>query len=120
MITTYVINKISLSCKKEFYCNDCKKKQNLLIFFIFQGIRQTGTGVGPDKTPFDGSPYPVDAGGDGREVGTLIFLFDEVTQAGEGSRGGVVIKVLFLNLAKMRPDMRMSISIKPSSLIDCL
>ena len=84
MITTYVINKISLSCKKEFYCNDCKKKQNLLIFFIFQGIRQTGTGVGPDKTPFDGSPYPVDAGGDGREVGTLIFLFDEVTQAGEG------------------------------------
>ena len=31
-----------------------------------------------------------------------------------------MIKVLFLNLAKMRPDMRMSISIKPSSLIDCL
>ena len=28
--------------------------------------------------------YPVDAGGDGREVGTLVFLFDEVTQAGEG------------------------------------
>ena len=29
-------------------------------------------------------PYPVDAGGDRGEVGTLIFLFDEVTQAGEG------------------------------------
>ena len=28
--------------------------------------------------------YPVDAGGDRGEVGTLVFLFDEVTQAGEG------------------------------------
>ena len=54
------------------------------MFHFFQGIRQTGTGVRPDKTPFDGSPYPVDAGGDRGEVGTLIFLFDEVTQAGEG------------------------------------
>ena len=61
-----------------------KKKGFTDFVSFFQGFRQTGTGVGPDKTPFDGSPYPVDAGGDGREVGTLIFLFDEVTQAGEG------------------------------------